>query len=150
MDLFTGQGELHVKPSVLHQRETHFSWLRTRMSVERTLMSWVRTGTALIGFGFTIFQFFEHFNQTPGVASPRHPGASRAIALALVGTGTVALIIAITEYWGTLRYLWSADFSDIAGTEEGRKITPAIIVAILLGLVGIFTFGAIAVRTAGG
>jgi uncharacterized membrane protein YidH (DUF202 family) len=36
--------------------ETHFSWLRTRMSTERTLMSWVRTGTALIGFGFTIFQ----------------------------------------------------------------------------------------------
>ena len=150
MQLFTGRGELHIKPSVLSQRESHFSWLRTRMSVERTLMSWVRTATALIGFGFTIFQFFEHFSQTPGVASPRHPGASRAIALALVGTGTAALIIAIMEYWGTLRYLWSGDFSDIAGTEEGRKLTPAIIVAILLGLVGIFTFGAIAVRTAGG
>ena len=34
--------------------ESHFSWIRTRLSVERTLMSWVRTGTALIGFGFTI------------------------------------------------------------------------------------------------
>jgi putative membrane protein len=22
---------------------THFSWLRTRMSIERTLMSWIRT-----------------------------------------------------------------------------------------------------------
>ena len=46
--------------------ESHFSWLRTRMSVERTLMSWVRTATALIGFGFTIFQFLSRFNQTPG------------------------------------------------------------------------------------
>ena len=36
---------------------SHFSWLRTRLSIERTLMSWVRTSTALIGFGFTIFQF---------------------------------------------------------------------------------------------
>jgi hypothetical protein len=36
----------------------HFSWLRTRLSVERTMMSWVRTATALIGFGFTIVQFF--------------------------------------------------------------------------------------------
>ena len=24
---------------------THFAWLRTRMSMERTLMSWVRTAT---------------------------------------------------------------------------------------------------------
>lgn len=41
--------------------ETHFSWLRTRLSTERTLMSWVRTATALIGFGFTIVQFFFSF-----------------------------------------------------------------------------------------
>ena len=31
--------------------ESHFSWLRTRLSVERTLMSWVRTSVSLIGFG---------------------------------------------------------------------------------------------------
>ena len=45
---------------------THFAWLRTRMSMERTLMSWVRTATALIGFGFTIFQFLHRFNQDTG------------------------------------------------------------------------------------
>ena len=53
----------------------HFSWLRTRLSVERTMMSWVRTATALIGFGFTIVQFFARIQETPGVApavfSPR-------------------------------------------------------------------------------
>ena len=46
-----------VKPSP----ESHFSWLRTAMSLERTMMSWVRTGASLIGFGFTIVQFFERF-----------------------------------------------------------------------------------------
>jgi putative membrane protein len=46
---------------------THFAWLRTRMSIERTLMSWVRTATALIGFGFTIFQFLHRFSETPGI-----------------------------------------------------------------------------------
>jgi Predicted membrane protein len=51
---------------------THFAWLRTRMSMERTLMSWVRTATALIGFGFTIFQFLQRFNQTPGIAPAAH------------------------------------------------------------------------------
>lgn len=44
--------------------ESHFSWVRTRMSTERTLMSWVRTAVGLIGFGFTIFQFLERFNNT--------------------------------------------------------------------------------------
>lgn len=51
-----------VRPNV----ETHFSWLRTRLSTERTLMSWVRTAVALIAFGFTIFQFLDRFNKRPG------------------------------------------------------------------------------------
>ena len=46
----------------------HFSWLRTRLSVERTMMSWVRTATGLIGFGFAIVQFFDRMQQMPGVA----------------------------------------------------------------------------------
>ena len=46
----------------------HFSWLRTRLSVERTMMSWVRTATGLIGFGFAIVQFFDRMEQMPGVA----------------------------------------------------------------------------------
>jgi putative membrane protein len=148
--LETGLGNPKVKPSVIHQKETHFSWLRTRMSVERTLMSWVRTSTALIGFGFTIFQFFERFSQMPGVESARHPGLIRTIALALVGTGTAALIVAILEYRGMLRYLWSPEFAEIAGVREQQRTTPALIVAFLLGLVGLLAFGAIALRTAGG
>jgi putative membrane protein len=54
--------------------DTHFSWLRTRMSIERTLMSWVRTGTALIAFGFTIFEFLYRFNKTPGLSRPNIRG----------------------------------------------------------------------------
>jgi putative membrane protein len=145
-----GQRDIAVKPSVVHQKETHFSWLRTRMSVERTLMSWVRTATALIGFGFTIFQFFERFNSMPGVAAPRSPGASRLIALSLIGCGTTALIVAILEYRQMLRYLWSPEFGEIAGIRERQSTTPALIVAILLALVGLVALGTVALRTAGG
>ena len=38
--------------------DTHFGWIRTRLSLERTMMSWLRTATALIGFGFAIVQYF--------------------------------------------------------------------------------------------
>jgi len=141
--------ELKVKPGVVHQKETHFSWLRTRMSLERTLMSWVRTATALIGFGFTIFQFFERFNQMAGVQGPRHPGASRLIALGLIGCGTAALFVAIIEYRGMLRYLWSPEFGEVAGVAEKQRTTPAIIVAVFLALVGLIALGTVARRSAG-
>jgi hypothetical protein len=49
-----------------------------------------------------------------------------------------------------LRYLWSPDFGDIAGVRERQLTTPALIVAIFLGLVGLLAFGTIAIRTAGG
>ena len=51
--------------------DTHFGWLRTRLSVERTLMSWVRTAVSLIGFGFAIVQFFDRVQQMPGVNTAR-------------------------------------------------------------------------------
>ena len=53
----------------------HFSWLRTRASLERTMMSWIRTAVSLIGFGFTIVQFFERMQDIPGANPMRHPAA---------------------------------------------------------------------------
>lgn len=43
--------------------DSHFAWLRTRLAVERTMMSWLRTAVSLIGFGFAIVQFFERLEQ---------------------------------------------------------------------------------------
>ena len=57
----------------------HFSWLRTRLSIERTMMSWVRTASALIGFGFTIVQFFYRVQEMPGARPPIFP-TRRAIS----------------------------------------------------------------------
>ena len=136
-----------VKPSVLDQRESHFSWLRTRLSTERTLMSWVRTGTAMIGFGFTIFQFFEGLNSDQEV----NPALvdinwSRTVSLALVAVGTLAVFVALREYRITIRYLWSPEFRDIAGVGERPAWTPATMVATLLVLIGIVTLVSLIIR----
>lgn len=40
------------------------SFQRARLSAERMLMSVIRTSLSLIGFGFTIFQFFEKLKQS--------------------------------------------------------------------------------------
>ena len=57
------------------------------MSLERTLMSWVRTAVSLIGFGFTIVQFFERFQDMTGVAPAVRPEAPRYFGLALILAG---------------------------------------------------------------
>ena len=125
--------------------DSHFSWLRTRMSLERTLMSWMRTGIALIGFGFTIFQFFGRLNTTPGVAVPTYPRAPQYLALELIGAGTIGLLIAAWEYHATARYLWSTEFKPIAGI-SGPGHTPIFTFTILLALIGIFAFAAVLFR----
>jgi putative membrane protein len=125
---------------------SHFAWLRTRMSIERTLMSWVRTSTALIGFGFTIFQFLHRFNQTPGIKPAEHPWTPWVLGLALIGSGIVALTIAVWEYRSLVRYLWEKDFKPIAGVDEFGHHTPVVAVSVVLILIGIFAFAAVLLR----
>lgn len=126
----------------------HFAWLRTRLSVERTLMSWVRTATALIGFGFAIVQFYDRLQQMPGVAPARFPDAPRYLGLMLILCGVIGLVVSVLQYRWTLRYLWGGSFAVIAGeTKEGQQ-TPLFAIAILLILVGLFAFFTVLLRLA--
>ena len=50
--------------------DSHFAWVRTRLSLERTMMSWLRTAVALIGFGFALVQYLNHLQQISGAAPP--------------------------------------------------------------------------------
>jgi len=75
----------------------HFSWLRTRFTVELTIMAWLLTAVSLIGFGFAIVQFFERMRQRskshlgshlydPGLTAPHQIGGKppgRGIAVSL-------------------------------------------------------------------
>lgn len=126
--------------------DSHFGWLRTRLSVERTMMSWIRTAVSLIGFGFTIVQFFERMRDLPGAAPARHPDAPMYLGLALIFCGVMALVISIWQYRWVIRYMWSGDFALIAGmTKEGLQ-SPVIAVAILLLCIGLFAFFAVLLR----
>jgi len=126
--------------------DSHFSWIRTRLSIERTMMSWIRTATALIGFGFAIVQFFVRFEQMPGVRPADYPNAARDLGLALIGCGVLALLIAIWQYLWIIRYLWDGSFAPIAGpTREGVEM-PVIAIAVLLIGIGVFAFVAVLLR----
>ena len=135
-------GRFEVKPTA----SDHFSWLRTRLSVERTLMSWVRTAISLIGFGFAIVQFFDRLKDLPGVAPARFPEAPRYLGLALILCGVVALVISLWEYRWSLSYLWGGNFTVIAGATKEGKQTPLFAVSIALTLVGAFAFFSVLFR----
>ena len=70
--------------------DSHFSWLRTRLAVETTLLAWIRTAVSMIGFGFAIVQFFDHFHQLPGGTAALFPDAAWYLGLALIFCGVVA------------------------------------------------------------
>ena len=126
--------------------DSHFAWLRTRASLERTMMSWIRTAVALIGFGFTIVQFFARMQDLPGVTAARHPAAPQFLGLALISCGILALLISIWQYHWTIRYLWSGSFAAIAGLREGGMQTPVVAIAVLLVFIGLFAFFAVLLR----
>jgi putative membrane protein len=126
--------------------DTHFGWIRTRLSIERTMMAWLRTATALIGFGFAIVQYLNHLQQAPEARPAYLPTAPEYLGLALISCGILALLISIWQYFWTVRYLWDGSFAPIAGmTKEGMQ-SPVIAVAILLICIGLFAFFAVLLR----
>jgi len=124
----------------------HFAWLRTRLALERTIMAWLRTAVALIGFGFAIVQYLEHLGETPGARAAYLPHAPRYLGLALISCGILALLVSMWQYWWSIRYLWGEPFSLIAGVTKEGKQTPVFAVAIVLLFIGLFAFFAVLLR----
>ena len=131
--------------------DSHFGWIRTRMALERTLMAWLRTGVALIGFGFTIVQFFQRLGGMEGVAPADRPQAAHHLGLALIGAGVLSLLISAWQYRRVVRYLWSPQFKALAGMQTTTmkpvfEQSPLLLVVLTVIVIGVFTFFAVLLR----
>ncbi len=127
--------------------ETHFSWLRTRMSTERTLESWMRTAVSLIGFGFTMVQFFARLSDMKGFMPPKDPNLPRLMGLLLISIGTAALAVAVWQYKLMLKHLHSEQYRVVAGAHGLPGWSPTFSVAVLLCLVGVAAFVSVIARS---
>ena len=125
----------------LAARRTGMSFQRTRLAEDRTLMAIIRTSLSLIGFGFTIYQFFQRLREQDVItkaAAPRHFG------VALVALGVLMLILGIAyhvQFMLGLRRLRESMRED--GIIHGETVFPVsltLITAILLLLVGVTAF----------
>jgi putative membrane protein len=74
------------------------------------------------------------------------PSAPRYLGLALIGAGVASLSIFLAMYHSSLADLWGEDYREIAGMQPRPKTTPASWVAVIVILVGIFTFAAVIFR----
>ena len=76
---------------------------RVRFAAERTLLAWMRTGLALMGFGFVVARFGLFLREIAAagqvVVHLRSTGWSLWIGTALIGLGVAVSLLASFEYY---------------------------------------------------
>jgi inner membrane protein YidH len=117
-------------------RSTELAFARTRAAYERTMMSWIRTSTSLITFGFSIYKFF----QLEGLGSSQQGRliGPRGFAFMLVSIGLVSLLLATIEHRQNIRAL-GAEYA-------GRQRSLAVLLAALISILGILALLAMIFR----
>ncbi len=107
---------------------------RIYFAAERTFLAWIRTGLALMGFGFVVARFglFLRELRSNDLHFPTHAtGLSLWLGTALVALGIVVNLSAAAHHVQLIRQLRSGTW------EAGRISTAAFLVACFLALVGI-------------
>src|SRR5882757_6348252 len=84
--------------TVLAEERTDLAVQRTRMAAERSLMAWIRTALSMIGFGFSIYKFFQYLPEELAAGNIQRPQAPRNLGLTLIALGTLALVAATWQH----------------------------------------------------
>lgn len=113
---------------------------RVALAAERTLLAWIRTGVAMMGFGFVVARFGMFLRELASIHSApaeiRSSGTSLWIGTALVVLGAATNLLATLEYRRFLRALEAGETRVYRGTWS-----MAVIVAVLLALIGLAMAG---------
>ena len=106
----------------------------TYFAAERTLLAWVRTGLAMMGFGFVVARFGLFLRELASVhesPEPQRLGISLWVGTALVALGVAVNLVAAARHFMTVKRLNRRE------PLEFRPMSLGIIVALVLALLGV-------------
>ncbi|MGB3550095.1 MAG: DUF202 domain-containing protein [Candidatus Binatus sp.] len=104
------------------------------LAAERTLLAWIRTGLALMGFGFVVARFGLFLQQVQVMQrapSEQSYGLSLWFGTALIVVGVIVNAFAGWHHLRLVREL------DVGETVHSRPSTQAVTIAFFLALVGL-------------
>jgi putative membrane protein len=107
---------------------------RVYFAAERTLLAWIRTGLAMMGFGFVVARFGLFLHET---AIAQHTPPVRTSGLSLwIGT-TLVILGVLVNALAAMQYM-----RDIARFQRGESYRPnrlslGVIVSLILSIIGI-------------
>lgn len=107
---------------------------RVRLAAERTFLAWIRTGLAMMGFGFIVARFgmfLRELAAVRGTPVPRSLGLSVWVGSALIMLGVVVNLVTASRHSRLLARL-----------RNGMPMEPerwplAIMVAVMLAAIGL-------------
>ena len=107
---------------------------RNRAAADRTLMAWIRTALAMIGFGFGVGKLYDALEMAnpERISDPLH--SAQIVGEALIALGVLGLLAAVVQHWRILKQIEDAQY-----IYRQPRALPLIVAALLL-LIGAFAF----------
>ena len=107
---------------------------RVYLAAERTLLAWVRTGLAMMGFGFVVARFGLFLHEIAAVEHQPPPSHTRLSLWGGTALVVLGVIVNIVAAWEHARFIQRFNRGQ---TLRARPISMGVIISLVLAVLGL-------------